>query len=79
MTFRQALYASRSRYGPRSLSCRQALQMATIGGAGCLGRADEIGSLMFAHHPGDTVNVTWTDTTGQTQTASVRLASGPPA
>ena len=42
---RQALYASRSRYGPRSLSCRQALQMATIGGAACLGRADEIGSL----------------------------------
>jgi cytosine/adenosine deaminase-related metal-dependent hydrolase len=42
---RQAVYASRSRYGPRSLSCRQALQMATIGGAACLGRADEIGSL----------------------------------
>jgi cytosine/adenosine deaminase-related metal-dependent hydrolase len=42
---RQALYASRSRYGPQSLSCRQALQMATIGGAACLGRADEIGSL----------------------------------
>jgi cytosine/adenosine deaminase-related metal-dependent hydrolase len=42
---RQALYASRSRYGPRSLSCRQALQMATIGGAACLGRADEIGSV----------------------------------
>jgi cytosine/adenosine deaminase-related metal-dependent hydrolase len=42
---RQALYASRSKYGPRSLSCRQALQLATIGGAACLGRADEIGSL----------------------------------
>ena len=44
-----------------------------------VGSADEIGSLMFAHHPGDTVKVTWTDTTGQTQTASIRLASGPPA
>ena len=44
-----------------------------------VGSADEIGSLMLAHHPGDTVKVTWTDTTGQTQTASIRLASGPPA
>jgi S1-C subfamily serine protease len=44
-----------------------------------VGSPDEIGSLMFAHHPGDTVKVTWTDTTGQTRTASIQLASGPPA
>src|SRR5262249_56076556 len=42
---RQALYASRARYGPASLSCRQVLQMATIGGAARLRPADEIGSL----------------------------------
>jgi cytosine/adenosine deaminase-related metal-dependent hydrolase len=44
---RQALYTARTRglAGPATLSCRQALAMATIGGASCLGRADEIGSL----------------------------------
>ena len=48
---RQALYAARSRVdggviaGPAALTSRQALAMATIGGARCLGRADEIGSL----------------------------------
>jgi cytosine/adenosine deaminase-related metal-dependent hydrolase len=44
---RQALYAARNRdaAGPTALSARQALSMATIGGARCLGRANEIGSL----------------------------------
>jgi cytosine/adenosine deaminase-related metal-dependent hydrolase len=44
---RQALYAARVRHGggPRALSPRQALHLATMGGARCLGRADEIGSL----------------------------------
>jgi S1-C subfamily serine protease len=41
--------------------------------------ADQIGSLMFAHHPGDTVKLTWTNTSGQTKSTSVKLASGPPA
>jgi cytosine/adenosine deaminase-related metal-dependent hydrolase len=49
---RQALYVARSRpgsdgapAGPTALTARQTLAMATIGGARCLGRADEIGSL----------------------------------
>jgi cytosine/adenosine deaminase-related metal-dependent hydrolase len=48
---RQAVYAARSRAtgegitDPRALSVRQALWIATMGGARCLGRADEIGSL----------------------------------
>jgi cytosine/adenosine deaminase-related metal-dependent hydrolase len=45
---RQALYAARTRPGsggPRALTARQALRMATSGGAQCLGRSDEIGSL----------------------------------
>jgi cytosine/adenosine deaminase-related metal-dependent hydrolase len=48
---RQAVYSARSRMdgdepdGPRALAVRDALRIATIGGAQCLGRADEIGSL----------------------------------
>jgi cytosine/adenosine deaminase-related metal-dependent hydrolase len=42
---RQSLYAARSAGGPTALAARQALAMATIGGAHCLGRAAELGSL----------------------------------
>jgi cytosine/adenosine deaminase-related metal-dependent hydrolase len=50
---RQALYSARQRTdpdgkgpaGPTALTARQALAMATIGGARCLGREAEIGSL----------------------------------
>ncbi|GAA4932680.1 8-oxoguanine deaminase [Streptomonospora halophila] len=42
---RQALLMARARGGPRALSARQALHMATLGGARCLGRTAELGSL----------------------------------
>jgi cytosine/adenosine deaminase-related metal-dependent hydrolase len=42
---RQALYAARLRGGPAALTARQALAMGTIGGARCLGRDAELGSL----------------------------------
>lgn len=42
---RQAIYMQRARYGPAALSARRALEMATLGGARCLGRADELGTL----------------------------------
>jgi cytosine/adenosine deaminase-related metal-dependent hydrolase len=42
---RQALYAARLRGGPAALTARQALALGTIGGARCLGRAGELGSL----------------------------------
>ncbi|XRQ04140.1 8-oxoguanine deaminase [Actinomadura welshii] len=42
---RQAIYMQRARHGPTALTARQALGMATLGGARCLGREDEIGSL----------------------------------
>lgn len=42
---RAAVLTARSRLGPTALTTRRALAMATIGGARCLGRADEIGSL----------------------------------
>jgi cytosine/adenosine deaminase-related metal-dependent hydrolase len=41
----QALLAARFRDGPLALSARASLQLATIGGARCLGREDELGSL----------------------------------
>jgi cytosine/adenosine deaminase-related metal-dependent hydrolase len=41
----QALLAARFRDGPLALSARASLRMATIGGARCLGREEELGSL----------------------------------
>ena len=42
---RAALLAARARRGPVALTTRRVLEMATLGGARCLGRQDEIGSL----------------------------------
>ncbi|TDC87678.1 8-oxoguanine deaminase [Saccharopolyspora aridisoli] len=42
---RQALLLARATGGPRAMSVREALWMATRGGARCIGREDEIGSL----------------------------------
>ncbi|TDD54467.1 8-oxoguanine deaminase [Kribbella antibiotica] len=42
---RNALLLARARSGPQSLAVRASLEMATRGGAACLGRLDEIGSL----------------------------------
>ena len=35
-------------------------------------------NLLEPFHPGDKVTIGWTDTSGNTQTASVQLSSGPP-
>jgi cytosine/adenosine deaminase-related metal-dependent hydrolase len=42
---RQAMYLARLRGGPQALTARQALHLGTLGGARCLGRQDEIGSV----------------------------------
>ncbi|SHH07668.1 8-oxoguanine deaminase [Streptoalloteichus hindustanus] len=42
---RQALLMARQRGGPQALGVREALWLATVGGARCLGRAGELGSL----------------------------------
>jgi cytosine/adenosine deaminase-related metal-dependent hydrolase len=42
---RQAVYLARLRGGADAMSARDALRMATMGGARCLGRQDELGSL----------------------------------
>jgi len=41
--------------------------------------AADLGKLMLGHHPGDKVELRWTTSSGQARTASVELASGPPA
>jgi cytosine/adenosine deaminase-related metal-dependent hydrolase len=45
METRNALLLGRLRHGPEGMQAREALEMATIGGATCLGRSDEIGTL----------------------------------
>ncbi|GAA3224510.1 8-oxoguanine deaminase [Actinocorallia longicatena] len=42
---RQALLAARLRGGPEALTAREALRIGTIGGARCLGRENDLGSL----------------------------------
>jgi S1-C subfamily serine protease len=39
---------------------------------------DDLRTVLFSHHPGDTVALGYTDTNGVAQTASITLASGPP-
>ncbi|MCA0145355.1 8-oxoguanine deaminase [Blastococcus sp. LR1] len=41
----QSLLVARAAGGPQALTARESLRMATMGGAQCLGRQDEIGSL----------------------------------
>jgi cytosine/adenosine deaminase-related metal-dependent hydrolase len=41
----QALLAARYRGGPLALTARESLRMATMGGARCIGRQDELGSI----------------------------------
>ncbi|MCW2883885.1 MAG: 8-oxoguanine deaminase [Streptosporangiaceae bacterium] len=42
---RQAMLFQRAAGGPKALTARQALELGTLGGARCLGRQDEIGTL----------------------------------
>jgi S1-C subfamily serine protease len=37
----------------------------------------QLGSLMLSHHPGDKVTLGWTSASGQSETSSITLASGP--
>lgn len=41
--------------------------------------ATALTGLLSSHHPGDLVHLQWTDSSGQTHSAAVTLASGPPA
>jgi S1-C subfamily serine protease len=41
--------------------------------------ASDLSNLLEGDHPGDSVQIQWTDSSGQSQTATVSLTSGPPA
>ena len=41
--------------------------------------SSQIQSILGTYHPGDKVSISWTDASGQSQTATVTLASGPAA
>jgi cytosine/adenosine deaminase-related metal-dependent hydrolase len=56
----QALLQARQRGGPRGLTTREALWMGTMGGARCLGRADDLGSI----EPGKLADLAVWDLTG---------------
>jgi cytosine/adenosine deaminase-related metal-dependent hydrolase len=76
---RQALLVARLRGGPAALTARQALALGTAGGAHCLGRAGELGSL----EPGKLADVAlWRlDGLGHADVADLvaALVLGPPA
>jgi S1-C subfamily serine protease len=44
-----------------------------------VGSAAGLARLLLGHHPGDKISLGWTDTAGRAQSASIQLASGPPA
>jgi S1-C subfamily serine protease len=39
----------------------------------------DISDILVSHHPGDKIQVSWVDSSGQSHTATVVLGSGPPA
>jgi len=47
-------------------------------GGKTIGSANALTAAMAAYHPGDKVSIGWTDSSGQSHTASVQLSSGPP-
>ena len=44
-----------------------------------IGSSDALTNAMTAYKSGDSVTVTWVDSSGSTHHASVKLGSGPPA
>ncbi|AQA04982.1 8-oxoguanine deaminase [Mycobacterium sp. MS1601] len=76
---RESLLAARFRLGPLALTARQCLQMGTMGGARCLGRDTELGSL----EPGKLADIALWDLSGlghaDIEDPVCALVFGPPA
>jgi S1-C subfamily serine protease len=47
-------------------------------GGKTIGSANDLTNAISVYHPGDKVSIGWTDSSGQTHTATVQLSSGPP-
>ncbi len=47
-------------------------------GGKTISSSDDLTNAMGQHHPGDKVTIGWSDSSGQTHTATVQLSSGPP-
>jgi S1-C subfamily serine protease len=65
--------------GPAAQAGLGAGDVITALGGSPVTSANDLTNLISHHHPGDNVQVTWTDSSGASHTASVSLASGPAA
>jgi len=65
--------------GPAAGAGLQAGDVITAIGGTSLDSPDALRSFMLAHHPGDEVQLTWSDGSGGRHTSTITLASGPPA
>jgi S1-C subfamily serine protease len=64
---------------PAAVSGLTAGDVITAIGGQSVTSSSQMQSILGAYHPGDSVSISWTDASGQSQTASVTLASGPAA
>ena len=51
----------------------------TAVGGQSVATAQDIANVLVKYHPGDSISITWVDQSGQSQTTTVTLASGPAA
>jgi S1-C subfamily serine protease len=61
-----------------SIGLQQGDVITSIGGQ-AVGMSKSIQQVLVGYHPGNKVSVTWTDTSGQSHTATATLATGPAA
>jgi S1-C subfamily serine protease len=64
---------------PAAVSGLTAGDVITAIGGQSVTSSSQMQSILGGYHPGDSVSISWTDASGQSQTASVTLASGPAA
>jgi S1-C subfamily serine protease len=63
--------------GPAETAGLAAGDVITAIGGTAIGSADDVSTVLGSHSPDDEVTVTWTDPAGQSQAATVTLATGP--